>query len=119
MFKWLTTTFQFAGLMALSGQAFASGLPSAALYLSYIPILAYLICAVIWVLKFKKWSAAKRSLLVIFIFPFFSMFAFFIPILFVSQNKYLEIVLSVSSVVLTVMVIGIFWGSIAKNRQQQ
>ena len=104
--------------MALSGQAFASGLPSAALYLSYIPILVYLICAIIWVLKFKKWSAAKRSLLVILIFPLFSMSAFFIPLLFVNQNKYLEIALAVSSVVLTIMVIGIFLGSIAKSRQQ-
>ena len=82
----------------------------------YIPIVAYLICALIWVLKSRLWSAVKRWLLVVMAFPLFSMAAFFIPLLLVSEDKYFDEVLLVSSVVLTLIVVGVLFWSLAKRR---
>jgi hypothetical protein len=111
------TALQFLGLMAFSNYVFASGLPTAALFFPYIPILTYLICAIIWALKSRLWSGTKRGILVIVVLPLFGMAAFFIPLLLVREDKYLDQVFLLSSAILTVLVIGALWWSLAKKRQ--
>ena len=117
MFRWLITSLQMLGFMAFSDRAFASGPPTAALFFPYIPILTYVICAVIWVLKSTLWSGIKRGILVIVVLPLFGMAAFFIPLLLVRQDKYFDQVFLLSSVTLTILIIGALWWSLTKKRQ--
>lgn len=115
MSKGVARWLQLMLLMAFSTKAFASGMPTMALFFPYLPILAYLICACIWALKSRLWSTAQRWLLVILVFPLFSMVAFFIPLLLVTQNQYFDITLFASSAVLTALVIGVCFWSLAKS----
>jgi hypothetical protein len=104
--------------MVFSEQAVASGVPSLTLFFPYVPIFTYLVCTIIWVIRSKIWTPAKRWLLVIVIFPLFSMAAFFLPLFFVRQDKYFDEVMCISSIFLTIVTLGIFYVSLSKKWQK-
>lgn len=82
----LISLLKFIALMIMSQQVFASGIPSVAFYFPFIPIIAYVICGIVWALKSTQLIIIKRWLLVIFIFPLFYMAAYFIPLVIPVQD---------------------------------
>lgn len=107
---------QLIGLLSLSAPALASGPPSGGIFLPWLAIFCYLICAVIWLIKPNQLRLLHRALLAISFLPLFFIAAFFIPIALTFNERYLDATFLIVSIAFALAIIALLRKNLSKQK---